>query len=139
MSAASITAFVVAGPAQADTQICEQYGSTTIGGRYVVMNNRWGTTAQQCINVTGSGFSITTQQGVGNTSGAPVSYPAVFLGCHYTNCSPGTNLPMQVSYDQQRDQQHQLQLRLRRDLRRGVRHLAGPDARAGTASTPWRS
>jgi hypothetical protein len=93
---ASITAFVVAGPASADTQICEQYGSTTIGGRYVVMNNRWGTSAQQCINVTSSGFAITSQQGVGNTSGAPVSYPAVFLGCHYTNCSPGTNLPIQV-------------------------------------------
>jgi hypothetical protein len=60
------------------------------------MNNRWGTTAEHCINVTGSGFSITSQQGVGNTSGAPVSYPAVYYGCHYTNCSPGTNLPIQV-------------------------------------------
>jgi glycosyl hydrolase family 12/cellulose binding protein with CBM2 domain len=97
LAAASVTAFAVAGPAQADTQICDQYGSTTIGGRYVVMNNRWGTSAQQCINVTGSGFAITSQQGVGSTSGAPVSYPAVYYGCHYTNCSPGTNLPIQVS------------------------------------------
>ncbi len=97
LAAGSITAFVVAGPAQADTQICDQYGSTVIGGRYVVMNNRWGTTAEQCINVTGTGFSITRQQGVGNTSGAPVSYPAVYYGCHYTNCSPGTALPMRVS------------------------------------------
>ncbi len=97
LAGAGVTAFVVAGPAQADTQICEQYGSTTIGGRYVVMNNRWGTTAQQCINVTDTGFSITSQQGVGNTSGAPVSYPAVYYGCHYTNCSPGTALPMRVS------------------------------------------
>jgi hypothetical protein len=97
LAAGAITTFVVAGPAQADTQICEQYGSTTIGGRYVVMNNRWGTSAQQCINVTSNGFAITSQQGTGSTSGAPVSYPAVFYGCHYTNCSPGTNLPMQVS------------------------------------------
>jgi hypothetical protein len=97
LAAGSVTAFVVTGTAQADTQICEQYGSTTIGNRYVVMNNRWGTSAQQCINVTGSGFSITSQQGTGSTSGAPVSYPAVFYGCHYTNCSPGTNLPMRVS------------------------------------------
>jgi len=96
LAGASITAFAVAGPANADTQICDQYGSTTIGGRYVVMNNRWGTSAQQCINVTSSGFAITTQQGTGSTSGAPVSYPAVFYGCHYTNCSPGTNLPMQL-------------------------------------------
>ncbi|MEV4622664.1 cellulose binding domain-containing protein [Asanoa sp. NPDC049573] len=90
-------ALVVASPAQADTVICEQYGSTTIQGRYVVQNNRWGTSAQQCINVTDTGFSITTQQGSAATNGAPVSYPSVFLGCHYTNCSPGTNLPMQVS------------------------------------------
>ncbi|GAA3343315.1 cellulose binding domain-containing protein [Amorphoplanes nipponensis] len=97
LAAGTIAAFVAAGPANADTQICDQYGSTTIGGRYVVMNNRWGTSAQQCINVTGTGFAITSQQGVGSTSGAPVSYPAIFVGCHYTNCSPGTNLPMQVS------------------------------------------
>jgi len=97
LAAGSITAFVVAGPAQADTQICEQYGTTTIGNRYVVMNNRWGSSAEQCINVTATGFSITSQQGVGNTSGAPVSYPAVYYGCHYTNCSPGTVLPMRVS------------------------------------------
>jgi cellulase/cellobiase CelA1 len=97
LAAGAITTFVVAGPAQADTQICEQYGSTTIGGRYVVMNNRWGTSAQQCINVTSTGFTIASQQGTGSTSGAPVSYPAVFYGCHYTNCSPGTNLPMQLS------------------------------------------
>jgi len=97
LAGGALTAFAVAGPAAADTQICDQYGSTTIGGRYIVMNNRWGTSAQQCINVTGTGFSITSQQGTGNTSGAPVSYPAVYLGCHYTKCSPGSTLPMQVS------------------------------------------
>jgi hypothetical protein len=91
------TLVTTAGPAQADTTICEQYGSTTIQGRYVVQNNRWGTSAQQCINVTSNGFRITTQQGSSPTNGAPVSYPSVFLGCHYTNCSPGSTLPMQVS------------------------------------------
>jgi hypothetical protein len=85
------------GSAQADTTICDQYGSTTIQGRYVVQNNRWGTSAQQCINVTSSGFRIATQQGSSPTNGAPVSYPSVFLGCHYTNCSPGSTLPKQVS------------------------------------------
>jgi hypothetical protein len=93
----SVTAVAIAGPAQADTQICDQYGSTTVQSRYVVMNNRWGTSAQQCINVTSTGYSIVSQQGTGNTSGAPVSYPAVYYGCHYGNCSPGTVLPMRVS------------------------------------------
>jgi hypothetical protein len=76
--------------------ICDQYGSTT-QGNYIVMNNRWGTTATQCINVTTNGFQIIQQDGVGNLGGAPVSYPAIYVGCHYSNCSPSTNLPMQVS------------------------------------------
>jgi hypothetical protein len=91
------TFVATAGPAHADVTICDQYGSTTIQGRYVVQNNRWGTSAQQCINVTSSGFQITRQQGSSPTNGAPVSYPSAFLGCHYTNCSPGSTLPMQVS------------------------------------------
>ncbi|MDG4792895.1 cellulose binding domain-containing protein [Micromonospora sp. WMMD1082] len=85
------------GTASADTQICEQYGTTVIQNRYVVQNNRWGTTAQQCINVTDTGFQITTQNGSSPTNGAPTAYPSIYLGCHYTNCSPGTNLPIQVS------------------------------------------
>ncbi|MFF0254219.1 cellulose binding domain-containing protein [Micromonospora zamorensis] len=93
----SLVAVALGGNASADTLICEQYGSTTIQGRYVVQNNRWGTTAQQCINVTGSGFEITTLNGSSPTNGAPTAYPSVFFGCHYTNCSPGTNLPIQVS------------------------------------------
>ncbi|MBN6547845.1 GH12 family glycosyl hydrolase domain-containing protein, partial [Actinacidiphila bryophytorum] len=91
-----LVALTAAPAAHADTQICDQYGSTTIQGRYVVQNNRWGTTATQCINVTSSGFQITQADGTA-TNGGPKSYPSVFYGCHYTNCSPGTNLPAQLS------------------------------------------
>jgi hypothetical protein len=101
LSAALLVAVGVAvapaAPAQADVTICDQYGSTTIQGRYVVQNNRWGSSATQCIYVTNTGFRITTQQGSAPTNGAPLSYPSVFLGCHYGNCSPGSTLPMQVS------------------------------------------
>ncbi|NBM15160.1 GH12 family glycosyl hydrolase domain-containing protein [Streptomyces sp. GC420] len=84
-------------PAQADTEICEQYGTTVIQSRYVVQNNRWGTAAPQCVNVTSTGFEITRADGSVPTHGAPKSYPSLFIGCHYTNCSPGTNLPRQLS------------------------------------------
>ncbi|PZG19423.1 glycosyl hydrolase family 5 [Micromonospora craterilacus] len=97
LAAGSIVAVALGGTASADTQICEQYGSTVIQNRYVVQNNRWGTSAQQCINVTSTGFEITTQNGSNPTNGAPTAYPSIFFGCHYTNCSPGTNLPIQVS------------------------------------------
>ena len=89
------TLVLAAAPASAAT-ICEQYGSTRVGD-YIVQNNRWGTSATQCIETTGSGFRITRQDGVGSTSGAPVSYPSIFLGCHYTNCSSGMPSPRQIS------------------------------------------
>ncbi|CAL9596416.1 GH12 family glycosyl hydrolase domain-containing protein [Streptomyces sp. enrichment culture] len=95
---ATLAGLVAVGtPAQADTTICEQYGSTVIQGRYVVQNNRWGTSATQCVTATDTGFRLTQADGSVPTNGAPKSYPSVFNGCHYTNCSPGTALPAQVS------------------------------------------
>lgn len=82
-------------PAHAAT-VCDQYG-TVVAGNYIIMNNRWGTSATQCISTTANGFSITQQDGTGNLSGAPVSYPAIYLGCHYGNCSPNSPLPAQIS------------------------------------------
>ncbi|NYI04531.1 hypothetical protein FHU37_001474 [Allostreptomyces psammosilenae] len=84
-------------PAQADVLICDQYGSATVQGRYVAQNNRWGTSATQCINVTSTGFQVRQADGSVSTSGPPKSYPSIYNGCHYGNCSPGTNLPMQLS------------------------------------------
>jgi hypothetical protein len=82
---------------QAQEQICDQFGTTTIQDRYVVQNNAWGTSETQCISATDSGFQVTQADGSVPTDGPPKSYPSVFLGCHYTNCSPGTNLPLQIS------------------------------------------
>ncbi|GAA2405976.1 cellulose binding domain-containing protein [Streptomyces glaucosporus] len=98
LAVGSLTALTATAPdARADQQICDQYGSTTVQGRYVAQNNRWGTSATQCINVTSTGFQLTRADGSVPTNGAPKSYPSIYNGCHYTNCSPGTNLPMQIS------------------------------------------
>jgi len=100
-SAAALTAatvgvsLAIAQPAQAAT-ICEQYGSV-VAGNYIIMNNRWGSDGPQCIETTANGFTIIQQDGMGNLSGAPASYPAIYLGCHYTNCSPNSPLPAQIS------------------------------------------
>ncbi|MFI0237962.1 cellulose binding domain-containing protein [Streptomyces sp. NPDC016845] len=84
-------------PAHADTTLCEEFGTTTVQGRYVVQNNRWGTSAPQCITATDTGFRVDQADGSVPTNGAPKSYPSIYNGCHYTNCSPGTNLPAQLS------------------------------------------
>jgi hypothetical protein len=83
---------LAAGNAAADTTICDQYGSATVsGGAYIVQNNRWGTTATQCISVSSTGFKIIQQDGVNPTNGSPTAYPSVYWGCHYGNCTPGFN------------------------------------------------
>ncbi len=88
---------IPATPAHAAT-ICEKYGSTSIqGGRYIVQNNNWGDDTTQCINTTDTGFSITTASHNKPTNGAPGSYPSVFFGCHYGNCSANSGLPLQAS------------------------------------------
>ncbi|WP_320772838.1 GH12 family glycosyl hydrolase domain-containing protein [Streptomyces sp. CRN 30] len=93
---AALTASTAPARAAADTTICEQYGSTTIQGRYVVQNNRWGSSGEQCVTVSDTGFQLSRADGSVPTNGAPKSYPSVFNGCHYTNCSPGTALPARV-------------------------------------------
>ncbi|NAS27030.1 hypothetical protein GT755_35860 [Herbidospora sp. NEAU-GS84] len=99
--AALLGGFVLFGvtPAQAAPVICEKYGSTTVqSGRYVVINNVWGASTSQCIDVNqAGGFTIQSANHNNATNGAPASYPAIYAGCHYANCSTGSNLPMQAS------------------------------------------
>ncbi|MGW3352065.1 GH12 family glycosyl hydrolase domain-containing protein [Nonomuraea rubra] len=86
-------------PAQAAPVICEKYGSTSIqSNRYIVQNNVWGADTAQCIDVNQSGgFTVTQSAHNNSTSGAPAGYPSIFAGCHYANCTTGSNLPMQAS------------------------------------------
>ena len=89
---------VAALPAHADTQICSQFGSTSIqSGKYIVQNNVWGDSTTQCINVTNTGFAVTSAVHNLPQNGAPGAYPSVYAGCHYANCSTGSGLPLQVS------------------------------------------
>jgi hypothetical protein len=84
-------------PASATTT-CEKFGSLTIqNGRYVVQNNVWGADTTQCIDTTSAGFTVTRADHNKPTNGAPASYPSVYFGCHYGNCSSGSGLPQQAS------------------------------------------
>ena len=63
----------------------------------MVQNNAWNNGSGQAITVTPTGFAITVENGSAPTNGAPLAYPSIYIGCHYTNCSPGTTLPGQLS------------------------------------------
>jgi hypothetical protein len=99
--AGSVAFVVAAHPAEAQTQICDKFGSARIqGGRYIVQNNVWGADTQQCLNVTDNGFSVTTAAHNKPTNGSPAAYPSVYAGCHYGNCSTGSSMPLQASNGQ---------------------------------------
>ena len=84
--------------AHADTTLCGPTSSVQVsGGQYIVQNNEWNDTIQQCINATNDGFSVTTGNHNLPTNGAPAAYPSIYAGCHYGNCSTGNGLPLQVS------------------------------------------
>ncbi len=87
----------VPGAASSDTVISDQYGTTTIQDMYVVQNNAYNNGGNQTITVTSTGFSISVENGSIATDGPPLAYPSVYLGCHYSNCSPASPLPLQIS------------------------------------------
>lgn len=81
---------------------CAQYGKVPVTRNnvpYLVVNNAWsGADETQCIDVNGTSFSVTRQNGTGNTSGAPVSYPSVIYGRKdSSSISASSVLPAAVS------------------------------------------
>ena len=98
-----------AGLSQAATvNTCTQFQSVTISSTpsYVVQTNFWDANdsghcspndTTQCMTVdtvTGD-FGVTG--GTFACSNNVATYPSIYYGCHFGNCSPGSNLPMAVS------------------------------------------
>lgn len=85
-----------AAPASTD---CTPTGSTSInGGTYIIQNNEWNSTAQQCITYSGgTAWSVSTANFTPPPGGAPNTYPSIYSGCHWGSCTTGSGLPIQVS------------------------------------------
>jgi chitodextrinase len=92
-------AAVVAIPAQAAPVICEKFGGTYIQSNTLrVQNNVWGADTPQCIDVNqNGGFTVTQADHNKATNGAPAAYPSIYAGCHWSECTAGSGLPMQAS------------------------------------------
>ncbi len=83
--------------AQAQTVCGQQPAVSVNNGFYNVQNNEFGSTAQECINVNGTIFSV-TQSSISNaTNGGPGAYPSIYVGCHWGHCTSNSGLPVQVS------------------------------------------
>jgi hypothetical protein len=86
----------VAAPASTD---CSPNGSTSIeNNAYIIQDNEWNSTAQQCITYNGgTSWTVSTANFTPPGGGAPNTYPSIYQGCHWGSCTTGSSLPIQVS------------------------------------------
>jgi Glycosyl hydrolase family 12/Cellulose binding domain/Fibronectin type III domain len=84
-------------PAPAAAQsTCSQYGTVSIdSGTYIFQNNEWNSSLEQCATVSGAGFTLTTADFDQATNGAPATYPSIFRGCHWGNCTSSNPFPIE--------------------------------------------
>jgi hypothetical protein len=72
------------------TTLCGTQLAAVAGGSYVVQNNRYGTTAPECVELLGgTGFRVTRSSIVMPVDGGPGAYPSVYQGCHFGHCGSG--------------------------------------------------
>ncbi|MGA2352671.1 MAG: cellulose binding domain-containing protein [Terracidiphilus sp.] len=92
--------FVFAGmsaPA-ASQSTCAVTGTIAIdSSEYIYQNNEWNSTLEQCATVSGVGFTLTTADFDLATDGAPATYPSIFRGCHWGDCTTSNPFPIEYS------------------------------------------
>jgi hypothetical protein len=85
-------------PGPGGEENCEKFGTVAVNGKqYVVQNNEWNSGATQCIDAKGTAFTVTQGQFDIATNGPPATYPAIFKGCHWGNCTEESGMPVQVA------------------------------------------
>jgi len=84
-------------------EICSPNGSASVNNsvsinnnEYIIHSNVWGATTAQCINVNGTGFTVTKSEH-NSSGGNPASYPSIYKGCHWDSCTTNSGMPIQVN------------------------------------------
>jgi hypothetical protein len=78
---------------------CSPFASESIeNGEYIVQTNEWNSTLPQCLSVTDAGFTV-TEANFDLPPGSPATYPSIYKGCHWGNCTDGPSSGMPVEVD----------------------------------------
>jgi hypothetical protein len=100
--AVTMTACASSDPGSASSAVVRLCGTQRahVAGGYVVQNNRYGTTAPECVTLSGgTGFRVSQSSIVMPDDGGPGAYPSVYQGCHWGQCGSGglSAHPVQVA------------------------------------------
>jgi hypothetical protein len=90
------TAAVASAASDQPVELCGRYQTSPVKhSRYIVMNNVWGATTQQCLELASDGAFRVRRTSHRNTDAA-AAYPSIYAGCHWGACTRGTPLPLPV-------------------------------------------
>ncbi|HEX4832458.1 MAG TPA: cellulose binding domain-containing protein [Trebonia sp.] len=100
LAAGGALAGLPGGEAHAATSLCQSQTASVAGGSYIVQNNEWNSSAQECVTTDGNADFTVASSAINNaTNGAPGTYPSIYQGCHWGLCSSGglSSQPVEVS------------------------------------------
>jgi len=77
--------------AGASTTMCQPYQATNVdGGTYTVQDDEWGSSAAQCVSTKGKAAFTVTKSAISEPAGGnPGSYPSIYAGCNWGDCTQG--------------------------------------------------
>ena len=91
------SAAVASASSDSREELCGRYATTRVQhSRYVVMNNVWGATTAQCVEVRSDGAFRVARSEHRNDDEAAAAFPSIYAGCHWGHCTHGANLPLRV-------------------------------------------
>jgi hypothetical protein len=96
LAAGGALAVLPAASSEAATTLCNSQTASVDGGAYMVENNEWSSGAPECVTAGGTGFTVVNSS-IANPLSTPGGYPAIYKGCHWGACTPGSGFPIQVS------------------------------------------
>jgi hypothetical protein len=90
-----------AAPAAAQSECSSTVGTTYVdaldGGLYNFQMNEWDSTLNECVDISGLGFTITTADFSNATDSSPATYTSIYRGCHWGTCTTSNPFPIEES------------------------------------------
>jgi predicted lipoprotein with Yx(FWY)xxD motif len=72
-----------------------QYTDALDGGLYTFQMDEWNSSLNECVSISGVGFTITTADFSNATNGAPATYTSIYRGCHWGACTTSNPFPIE--------------------------------------------
>jgi len=86
-------------PAAAQSECSSTVGTTFTealdSGLYEFQMNEWNSSLNECVNISGLGFTYTTANFSSATNGAPATYTSLYRGCHWGACTASNPFPIE--------------------------------------------